>query len=127
LIKQSMTIFYVVDQQAATTFYQKTLQVKPVLLVPGMTEFKLDSRAALGLMPLTGIKKLLSEKRFIWRAPVSPQAELYLIVDDAASYLHRAVENGAQLLQAVVPRDWGDRVGYCLDPDGYVLAFAEPN
>ena len=92
-----------------------------------MTEFSLDSGTSLGLMPLASIKKLLGEKRFTQRTQVNPQAELYLIVDDAASYLNRAVDNGAQLLQTVAPRDWGDRVGYCLDPDGYVLAFAEPN
>jgi len=27
----------------------------------------------------------------------------------------------------VESRDWGDRAGYCLDPDGHVLAFAEPD
>ncbi len=55
----------------------------------------------------------------------NPKAELYLMVDSAALYLERAISSGATLLLDVEPRDWGDKVGYCFDPDGHVLAFAE--
>jgi len=36
------------------------------------------------------------------------------------------VAAGAAELSPVLPRDWGDGVGYCLDPEGHVLAFATP-
>ncbi len=55
-----------------------------------------------------------------------PRAELYLRVDDAAAYHARALAHGAVELSPLVDRDWGDRAAYSLDPDGHVLAFAEP-
>jgi len=96
------------------------------LHVPGMTEFKLEDGHVLGLMPIGGAAKLLGAAIFKSQSVEPPKAELYLLVDDASIYLERAVQNGARLLLTVDVRDWGDRVGYCLDNDGHVLAFAEP-
>jgi aminoglycoside 6'-N-acetyltransferase len=36
------------------------------------------------------------------------------------------VAAGATELSPVLAREWGDDAGYCLDPDGHVLAFAAP-
>jgi hypothetical protein len=36
-----------------------------------------------------------------------------------------ALAHGAIELSRLVKRDWGHVVAYSLDPDGYVLAFAE--
>lgn len=52
-------------------------------------------------------------------------AELYLLVDDAADYLKRAIENGASEVSPMSLRNWGHLAGYCLDPDGHVIAFAQ--
>jgi uncharacterized glyoxalase superfamily protein PhnB len=45
-------------------------------------------------------------------------------VDNPEEYHQRALNLGAQNLSDLAERDWGDRVAYCLDPDGYILAFA---
>ena len=119
------TILYVADQSESTSFYSYVLDKEPSLNVPGMTEFHMSSGAVLGLMPEAGIKRLLGE-----RLPDPstgngiPRAELYLTVDNPDEYLQRAIERGARELSSVQSRDWGDRAGYCLDPDGHVLAFA---
>ena len=70
-------------------------------------------------------KQLLGVHRFKDHSTTSLKAELYLLVDDAQAYLHRADKCGSEILMELAIRDWGDRVGYCLDPDGHVLAFAE--
>ena len=62
MIHQAQFILYVSDQGKSKKFYQKTLQLKPVLDVPGMTEFKLSTNTKLGLMPETGIAKIIDGK-----------------------------------------------------------------
>ncbi|MDO9694200.1 MAG: VOC family protein [Candidatus Latescibacteria bacterium] len=118
-------ILYTADQEASTQFYAFVLGRPPRLHVPGMTEFELTGGAVLGLMPEAGIKRLLGDALpDPAQAAGVPRAELYLVVQDAAGYLARAVAGGGRELSAVQRRDWGAEVGYVLDPDGYVVAFA---
>lgn len=126
MIQQGMTILYVADQQAARKFYHSVFGFEPKLDVPGMTEFQLCDGFVLGLMPQKGIEQLFGAELFSNRQGKAPKAELYLHVNDARAYLERAVGSGAEKVLDVGVMDWGDRVGYCLDPDGHVLAFAEP-
>lgn len=122
---RSHLILYVADQVRSTAFYTKVLGFAPSLNVPGMTEFTLGQETVLGLMPESGIKKLLAAS-----SPPSPngpqafRAEVYLVVDDPAAFHRRALAAGAQELSALAPRDWGDEVAYSRDADGYILAFA---
>lgn len=119
-------ILYVKDQKSSADFYSKILQRQPDLDVPGMTEFALFDNTILGLMPETGIKRLLGETlpdpSGAWGIP---RSELYLIVDDPLSAHQRALEAGAKNVSDLAVRDWGHEVAYCLDPDGHVLAFAK--
>lgn len=120
-------ILYVVAQDASTAFYAAVLGIAPRLNVPGMTEFDLAPGAVLGLMPEAGIRRLLGSALPDAESMESPRvsrAELYLMVEDPEEYMARATMHGAKLLSPVLARDWGHRVGYCQDPDGYVLAFA---
>lgn len=122
------TILYVADQEASTRFWTAALAMRPSLHAAGMTEYQLDSRTVLGLMPAAGIKRLLGDLLpDPERAPETPRAELYLRVDDPTSAHKRAIQAGARELSSVQPREWGDRVGYLLTPDGHVLAFAAPH
>ena len=118
-------ILYVTDRQSSARFYARTLGIAPRLDVPGMTEFVLGDGCVLGLMPSAGIRRLLGEAiPDPDQARGVPRAELYLLVDDPASYHARAVAAGARVLAPLAPRDWGHDVAYSLDPDGHVLAFA---
>ncbi|MCA9242548.1 MAG: VOC family protein [Phycisphaerales bacterium] len=118
-------ILYVRDQERSMAFYAATLNAQPTLHVPGMSEFTLPGGAALGLMPEAGISRLIPAIDPT-AANGAPRAELYLRVDDPTSSLDRAIQAGATMLSPVTPRDWGEDVAYCLDPDGHVLAFARP-
>ncbi len=125
-MKRVHFILYVRDQARSTAFYSAVLSTEPSLNVPGMTELELPGESVLGLMPESGIKRLLGD-RLPDPAVASgiPRSELYLVVRGPEHYLARALENGAQELASVEVRDWGHEVGYCLDPDGHVLAFAD--
>ena len=93
-----------------------------------MTEIPLPGGAVVGLMPESGIRKLLGGA-LPDPAPGAgtPRAELYLTVPDPRACHARALRAGARELSAPAARDWGDEAGYCLDPDGHVLAFARPS
>ncbi len=119
-------ILYVADQNSSTEFYKHVLQVEPSLHVDGMTEFTLSENCKLGLMPEKGIAQIIT--------PVTPnpetgngipRCELYLKVETPESYLERALEAGAVLVSEIQPRNWGDKVGYVMDADGHILAFAQ--
>lgn len=118
-------IFYVADQKVSSEFYSKVLDQKPVLDVPGMTEFRLNERSILGLMPSQGIKKLLGN---VIQDPQSangiPRAEIYLRVSNPQAAFKRSLEAGAKLLSPIEKREWGDNAGYLQDPDGHIFAFA---
>lgn len=119
-------ILYVADQQRSKHFYGQVLELQPVLDGPGMTEFELAPNCKLGLMPETGIAKIISPPL---PHPATgtgiPRCELYLHVENAVAYCQRAIILGGNLISEVQPRDWGHTVGYVADPDGHVLAFAE--
>jgi predicted enzyme related to lactoylglutathione lyase len=124
--KMSMIILYVSDQERSKQFYESALQRSATLHVPGMTEFILNGNFKLGLMPENGISKILTP---ITPHPKEgsgiPRCELYVIVDSPQEFLLRAVNAGAKLVSTAEPRDWGDTVGYCSDPDGHIIAFAK--
>jgi uncharacterized glyoxalase superfamily protein PhnB len=126
LMTRSHFILYVKDQARSTAFYSQVLNCQPTLNVPGMTEFSLSDDTILGLMPISGIVRLLGEKLpDPTQGDGIPRSELYLLVDNPADYHQRAIEFGAVELSPLEDRDWCDRAAYSLDPDGHVLAFAE--
>lgn len=119
------TILYVANQKQSTDFYRVLLDKKPTLNVPGMTEFKLSEGHVLGLMAEQGIKRLLGEAfPDPSRGSGIPRVELYIRVSNPESYFARAIKLSAKVLSPIIERDWGDRAGYVMDPDGHVLAFA---
>ncbi len=119
-----MIILYVSDQEKSKTFYQSVLGSDPVLHVPGMTEFYLTADFKLGLMPESGIAKILCP---LLPEPSLgngiPRCELYLNVEDPEIALAKAINAGAKHISKTELRNWGDVVSYCSDPDGHVIAF----
>ena len=118
-------ILYVRDQAKSTVFYEAVLGTPPRLNAPGMTEFLVGEGAVLGLMPEAGIKRLLGDAL---PDPATgagtPRCEVYLVVPDKVAHHDRALRAGALELSPVSLRGWDHDVGYSLDPDGHVLAFA---
>jgi uncharacterized glyoxalase superfamily protein PhnB len=123
-ITRANFILYVRDARVSADFYREVLAAEPTLDVPGMTEFRIAEGVVLGLMPESGIARLLAIDPA--SAAGVPRAELYLVVDDPAAYHARALAAGAQELSPLSPRSWGEAAAYSRDPDGHVLAFACP-
>ncbi len=117
-------ILYVKDQQRSCDFYREVLQLEPILDVPGMTEFRLNGGAMLGLMPEAGIARIIGNEPDPASGNGIPRAELYLPADDVESTIERLLAAGGKLLDAPANRNWGDFVAYGMDPDGHVMAFA---
>lgn len=119
-------ILYVADQNRSRDFYSFLLDEKPVLDVPGMTEFMLTSIVKLGLMPENGIAKILGNTMpHPELGNGIPRCELYLKVENASEYMFRGEKLHAKIISPLQIRDWGDSVGYLADPDGHVIAIAE--
>ncbi len=125
-ITKTHIILYVGDQKASTTFYNRVLQREPLLDVPGMTEFELTPGCILGLMPESGIAKIISPPL---PHPASgsgiPRCELYLYVNNVEETCSTALQYGAGIISPTAPRNWGDTACYLSDPDGHVIAFAK--
>ena len=118
-------ILYVSDQHRSESFYSAVLAMRPRLSVPGMTEYDLSDGSVLGLMPEQNIRRLLGASLpDPSTANGIPRSELYLVLSDPDAFHQRALSSGARELSPLMPRNWGHRVAYCLDPDGHVLAFA---
>ncbi|MBB6217992.1 putative enzyme related to lactoylglutathione lyase [Anaerosolibacter carboniphilus] len=119
-------IIYAEDQDKSKAFYQKVLESRPTLDVPGMTEFKLNEYAVLGIMPEEGIYRVLEGKiPHPNEASKKPRCEIYIYVDDPDKYLDRLVEAGGTYISEGKIRSWGDCVSYGSDLDGHILAFAK--
>ncbi len=119
-------IFYVENQERTTLFYENVLEAKPILNVPGMSEFKLNEYSKLGLMPESGIVKILQNK--VPNPKLGngiPRAELYLYCKNPEGKMQLALAAGATLISPIQLRNWGDIAGYCADFDGNIIAFAK--
>lgn len=118
-------ILYVKDQHASRDFYRLVLDKEPILDVPGMTEFLLEDNCKLGLMPETGIVKILGDKT---PHPASgngiPRCELYLYVNDVEETYARLKGMAITEFSPLYDRDWGDRAAYFADADGHIIAIA---
>ena len=125
MTNQFEIILYVANQEKSKNFYAQLFH-SPSLDVPGMTEFDLGANLKLGLMPEVGIAKILNDKT---PNPSSgngiPRCELYIKSDNAFNLFNIALKAGAVLVSDFSARDWGDTVGYVMDFDGHIIAFAE--
>ena len=119
-------ILYVENQQLSKVFYEKLLLQKPVLDVPGMTEFQLSESVKLGLMPNSGIAKIIGHTMpHPQKANGIPRCELYFKVQQPQAFIDRGLLAGGKLVSALQSRDWGDTAGYISDLDGHIIAFAK--
>ncbi|MBN8670009.1 MAG: hypothetical protein J0L80_04945 [Chitinophagales bacterium] len=119
-------IFYVADQQMSKQFYQFVLNAKPILDVPGMTEFLLSKDCKLGLMPETGIAKILGDKvPHPSTGNGIPRYELYLYTTGTADYYQRLVIAGAKEI-SLSKKGLGEIVPVIsVIETAYVIAVAE--
>ncbi len=121
-------ILYCKNQQVSRDFYSNILNQIPVLDVPGMTEFLITPEVKLGLMPETGIVKILGNNvPNPSKGNGIPRCELYVYVKNVVNSYNNSLKFGAKEINPPKFRDWGDMVGYVSDIDGHIVAFAKKN
>lgn len=118
-------ILYIEDQKRSTDFYITILEKKPVLNVPGMTEFELSENVKLGLMPESGIVKILGNKITNRAASDISRCELYIKTADLQNKYRYLLQKQIEILKTPADMNWGDTVFYLRDPDGHIIAFAQ--
>ncbi|OSZ79626.1 lactoylglutathione lyase [Chitinophagaceae bacterium IBVUCB1] len=119
-------ILYAADQKNSRDFYVSILGREPILDVQGMTSFELCANTRLGLMPETGIAKIITPAM---PHPSTgngiPRCELYIYVSEINKTYSRIQSLGIPIISSLQTRDWGDKAFYFADPDGHIIAFAE--
>jgi len=119
-------IIYVDDIDKTKMFYELLFDIKPIIDEPGMCELELPNGAVLGIMPNSSLEKLFGAEYSVNnKRKSSPRFELYFQVNNAEALYEKALQLGALSLRKFTKMDWGDRVAYCVNHDGHILAFAE--
>ena len=82
-MQKILFIIYVKDRIKSKDFYKNILGKQPVIDVPGMTEFQINEFTKFGIMPETGIAKILGYKvPNPSQANGIPKCEIYLFVEN---------------------------------------------
>lgn len=77
-------------------------------------------------MPNQGIAKILLDKTpHPAQGSGIPRCELYLYVENIEFEFENATKIGAKLISEIKNQNWGDKVCYFADADGYIIAFVE--
>lgn len=125
-MRHAITILAVDDVERAARFYEQAVGARRRVDVGVYVEMDLPDGPSLGVYVRGGFARNTG-RPVAARAPGETSgAEIYFRVADAAAATARAVDAGAELLLPAAPRPWGEVVGYVADPDGHVLAFAQP-
>jgi predicted enzyme related to lactoylglutathione lyase len=123
-----ITILFIRDLGRSTAFYDEVFGWSKTVDVPVYVEYEVGEGARVGLMPHRHARKWLGPE--LGDRPYvdgSARAELYIRQEDVSGVLLRLEAAGCLCLSPMAERDWGDRAAYFRDPDGYVLAIAEPS
>lgn len=122
-VKLALVILAVEDVARSTAFYRAILGWEQPVDTPVYVELASPNGMRLGLYDRRSFGTNIGAAPAAIVAPVAT-TELYLYADDLDVVLTRASDAGAKTLSPASERQWGDRVGYVADPDGYVVAFA---
>jgi predicted enzyme related to lactoylglutathione lyase len=119
----ALIILAVDDLRSATRFYGDAFGWDPVVSTPVYVEYTLTN-IRVGLYDRRGFGRNVGMTPE--RARGLTTCELYLYVGDLEAAIARVERAGGRPLAPLAPRDWGDVVAYLADPDGNVIALAQP-
>lgn len=118
-----LTILFVEEPARIAPFYRDGLGWSPTVEEANYVQFD----AGLGLMRRAAAEAFAGpELTRVAPTQDTLRAEIYLHVPDPEACLQRLVGLGGRLVSDVVPRPWGDRAGYVLDPEGHLIGLAAP-
>lgn len=120
-------VLAVEDVERAKAFYGEAFGWEPHLEWPGdYAELALPNDDWLGLYQRAGFAESAGCALGEPQTGRQSGTELYVRVDDLPEAEQRLVGAGATRLSQRAPRGWGHEAAYFADPDGNVVAVAQP-
>jgi uncharacterized protein len=120
-------VLAVSDVDRAKQFYDEAFGWKPHLEWPGeYAELELPDRDWLGLYREDGYAATAGAAREELKRGRYGGAELYVQVDDVKAAVEALRAAGAKALSPLAKRGWGHEAAYFADPDGNIVAVAQP-
>ncbi len=114
------------DLNKSKIFYELLFASKPVVDEVNIVEFEINSGAILGLISDELLSNLFGNdlpERYSSKS--SGISEVYLELTNADKYFEKSKQLGCIELSPFKERNWGHKVGYVLNHDGHIIAFAE--
>lgn len=122
----TLVILAVSDLPRAVKFYSRAFEWEIAVDNAVYVEYKLPNGMRVGLYERHAFGKNPGETPILVPTGTLAPTELYLYADDPYDAMLRLSEAGGRMLSPLEPRSWGDLAGYYADPDGNVIAIAQP-
>lgn len=113
-------ILYVKDLAAAVAYYRDVVGFDFRFSQSGYAEFSTGA-TRFGLLERAALRSLLGEDG----EAVRPGGEVVVLVEDVDAEADRLRGAGATVLSGPADRPWGHRTLHVLDPEGFVVEFAQ--
>ena len=121
-----MTVLAVRDLKRATRFYKEVFAWTVNLELPVVVKFETPNGHELMLYQREAFGNNTNQMPEILSSGNISGTELYIHVTDLSETILRLKALKAHELSGRAVRPWGDEVAYYADPDGNVLAVAQP-
>jgi uncharacterized glyoxalase superfamily protein PhnB len=127
-MKYAYTIIYVADVMESIEFYEKAFGFTRKFITPendygelltGETTIAFASTALGNANFKQGFKKITNSGK-----PVG--VELAFVTENIDVDFKKAVAAGATAFEAIIEKSWGQKVGYVLDNNGFLIEMCTP-
>ncbi len=113
------------DLAKSKMFYSLLFDTQPIVDEENIVEFEIVPGFIIGLATDELQTKLFDPDIFAkYRNNSGSNAELYIECENAEEMHKKALSLGCLELSPFTKRDWGDEVGYSINHEGHILAFA---
>ena len=119
------TILYVDDVVDTLDFYQRAFGFRQKFLHPAGDYGELDTGDT--VLAFSSLELMTSLGKSARRAGLAGATfEIAFIADDVAAALAQALAAGAQLVQDVEQKPWGQTTAYVADSNGFLIEICSP-
>jgi uncharacterized protein len=121
-------IFAVADLSRSLSFYERAFgwPRNEWIDYANYVELLPPTGGSLGLYERDGYEQLVGVKPVVIPEDSVSPAYLYVRVEDVEEAVRRIEEAGGRPLGNLAPRSWGETAAWFADPDGNVVAVAQP-
>lgn len=118
-------ILFVKDLNKCKMFYELLFERKPIVDENNICEFELNSNSILGLMTKDLTDKIFeSDFSYLMPNKIKHGNEIYIECVNAEEMHKKALQLGCLEISPFQEREWGHCVGYSVNHEGHILAFA---